>query len=207
MAEKVGPQGHVVATDRDTRLVAGDERPNLEVRRHDILEDDLEAGRYDLVHCRMLLQHLADPLRAVNRMVAAVRPGGWLLLEESDWDSYGAADPGHPAAAEFDRRSPTIFDHLRARRLLDPFFGRRVLELVERLRLADVGHEGMTWVSRGAGPGARFSRMSMAILRGPLVDSGVLTDADFDGLQATYEARSFSFADMTLFGAWGRRDN
>jgi SAM-dependent methyltransferase len=173
----------------------------------DILEDDLETARYDLVHCRMLLQHLADPQRPLERMTAALRPGGWLLIEESDWDSYGAADPVHPAAAEFDRRSRTIFDHLKARRALDPYFGRRVPELVERLGLADVGHEGTTWVSRGAGPGARFSQMSLAIVRGPLVAAGILTDADFDGLHRAYEDRSFCFADMTLFGAWGRRFN
>jgi SAM-dependent methyltransferase len=205
MAEKVGPRGQVVATDRDTRHLAGDEGPNLEVRRHDILEDDLETARYDLVHCRMLLQHLADPLRALERMTAALRPGGWLLIEASDWDSYGAADPDRPAAAEFDRRSRTIFDHMRTGRVLDPYFGRRVSGLVERLGLADLGHEGTTWVSRGAGPGARFSQMSLAIVRGPFVAAGLLTAADFDGLDRTYEDTSFSFADMTLYGAWGRR--
>jgi SAM-dependent methyltransferase len=205
MAEKVGPQGHVVATDRDPRLVACDERPNLEIRRHDILEDDLESAEYDLVHCRMLLQHLGDPMRALARMTAALRPGGWLLIEESDWYSYGAADPVHAAAAEFDRRTRMIFDHLTAGRVLDFYFGRRVPGLVERLRLADVGHEGTTWVSRGAGPGARFSQMTLAIIRGPLIAAGRLTIADFEGLERALENHSFSFADMTLFGAWGRR--
>jgi SAM-dependent methyltransferase len=205
MAEKVGPRGHVVATDLDIRLVSGHERPNLEVRRHDILEDGLETARYDLVHSRMLLQHLADPLRALERMTAALRPGGWLLIEESDWYSYGAADPDHPAAAEFDRRSRAIFDHMRAGRVLDPYFGRRVPGLVERLGLADLGHEGTTWVSRGAGPSARFSRMSLAIIHDSVIAAGALTSADLDGLRQAYDDPSFSFADMTLFAAWGRR--
>jgi hypothetical protein len=47
--------------------------------------------------------------------------------------------------------------------------------------------------------------MSLAIVRGPFVAAGLLTGADFDGLDRTYEDPSFSFADMTLFGAWGRR--
>jgi SAM-dependent methyltransferase len=146
MAQRVGPRGHVVTTDRQIRLVSGYERPNLEVRRHDILEDELKTARYNPVHCRMLLQHLADPLRALERMTAALRPGGWLLIEESDWNSYGAADPDHPTAADFDRRSRAIFDHMRAARVLDPYFGRRVPGLVERLGLTDVGHEGPTGV-------------------------------------------------------------
>jgi SAM-dependent methyltransferase len=207
MAEKVGPRGHVVATDLDTRLLAGHEPPNFEVRRHNILEDGLEAARYDLVHCRMLLQQLTDPLRALRRMTAALRPGGWLLIEESDWGSYGAADPDHPAAAEFERRSRAIFDRLRAERVIDVYFGRGVPELVGRLGLAEVGHEGTTWVSRGAGPGARFAQMSVALLRRRLIGAGALTGADFDGLCRAYEDRSFCFADMTLFGAWGRRDD
>jgi hypothetical protein len=91
--------------------------------------------------------------------------------------------------------------------VLDPYFGRRVPELVERLGLSDVGHEGTTWVSRGAGPGARFSPMSLAIVRGPLVVARILTDAGFDGLHRAYEDRSFCFADLTHFGAWGRRFN
>jgi hypothetical protein len=89
--------------------------------------------------------------------------------------------------------------------VLDPYFGRRVPEMVVRLGLADIGHEGTTWVSRGTGPGARFSQMSLAMLRGPMAAAGILTDADFDGLHRTYEDPSFCFADMTLFGAWGRR--
>jgi hypothetical protein len=79
----------------------------------------------------MILQHLADPLLALRRMAAALRPDGWLLVQESDWRSYVAADPDHPASKEFDRRSRTVFDGTRAARMLDPYFGRCVRELVE----------------------------------------------------------------------------
>jgi SAM-dependent methyltransferase len=85
------------------RFLLGHGLPNLEVRRHNLLEDDLEPAHYDLVHCRALLMHLPDPIRALRRLVNAVRPGGWLLVEEADGSaSFGAADPGHPRAAGFD---------------------------------------------------------------------------------------------------------
>jgi hypothetical protein len=122
-------------------------------------------------------------------------------IEESDWDSYGASDPHHPEAEDLDRRSRTILDHMRVARVLEPWFGRRVPGLVERPGLADVGHEGTTWVSQGAGPRARFSQMSLAIVRGPFIAAGIPTGADFDGLTRAYEDRSFSFAEMSLFGA------
>ena len=103
LAGRVGAEGRVVATDMSPRFLGGHGLPNLEVRRHNILEDDLEAAHYDLVHCRALLMHLPDPIGALRRLVDAVRPGGWLLVEEADGSSFGAADAGHAHAARFDR--------------------------------------------------------------------------------------------------------
>ncbi len=82
LADRVGPEGRVVATDLNPRFLGGHELPNLEVRRHNLLEDELEVAHYDLVHCRAVLQHLRDPLRGLRRLFDAVRPGGWLLVEE-----------------------------------------------------------------------------------------------------------------------------
>jgi 2-polyprenyl-3-methyl-5-hydroxy-6-metoxy-1,4-benzoquinol methylase len=62
LAEQVGPAGHVVATDIDTRYLQRAELPtNVEVLEHDILEDSLEAlgpGSFDLVCSRLALFHL-----------------------------------------------------------------------------------------------------------------------------------------------------
>ena len=38
--------------------------------------DPLQPAAYDLVHCRALLLHLADPQQALRNMAAAARPGG-----------------------------------------------------------------------------------------------------------------------------------
>jgi hypothetical protein len=37
------------------------------------------------VHTRWVLQHLADPEASIQRMIAAVQPGGWLLVEGMDF--------------------------------------------------------------------------------------------------------------------------
>ena len=44
LAEQVGPTGHVVATDIDTRYLARLDVPNLEVLQHSILDDPLDAA-------------------------------------------------------------------------------------------------------------------------------------------------------------------
>jgi hypothetical protein len=47
--------------------------------------------------------------------------------------------------------------------------------------------------------------MYLAIIREAVIAAGALTSADLEGLRQVYEDPLFSFADMTLFGAWGRR--
>jgi ubiquinone/menaquinone biosynthesis C-methylase UbiE len=84
LADRVGSTGRVVATDIDTRFVDGHARENLEVRRHDLLADPLEADTFDLAHVRALLEHLGERERALQALVAAVRPGGWVVVEDID---------------------------------------------------------------------------------------------------------------------------
>jgi SAM-dependent methyltransferase len=108
LAEQVGPQGQVVATDINPRFLTEIDVPNVEVRQHDIRTDPLEPGTYDLAHCRAVLGHLPEPLIAVQRMVAALRIGGWLLVEEADNSSLRAVDLKHPLAEFFNRKTREI---------------------------------------------------------------------------------------------------
>ena len=84
LCNQVGPSGHVMATDLDPRFLEAITAPNLEVRRHDILADPLPDAAFDLVHARALLAFLPHPDQTIHKMVAALKPGGWLLLEEPD---------------------------------------------------------------------------------------------------------------------------
>jgi SAM-dependent methyltransferase len=194
-----------VATDLNSRFLVGHELPNLEVRRHDILVDDLEEAHYDLVHCRFVLMHLPDPLQALERMAAAVRPGGWLLVEEAAFGFSGATSPWHPRAGAFDRKSQVIRAAVQAKGVIDFFFGCRLPALVEGLGLREVDHEEATLIGRGGDPSARNCQMSSQIHRGPFVAAGVLTEADFNELDRAFDDPSFSFIPLTVFGAWGRR--
>jgi SAM-dependent methyltransferase len=204
LAARVGPQGQVVATDIDTRFLADCTLPNLTFRRHNILEDDLEPGHYDLVHCRAVLMHLADPVRGVVRMAGAVRPGGWLLLEELDALSFAAVDLDDPAAQEFDRIIRIIYTSLRTWHVMDAYIGRRLRGLIEQAGFVEVGHEGLASVTRGGEMGARFQQMNLQFLR-PLVAAGMLTQGDVETLQRLYADPSFEFTGGIWFSAWGRR--
>src|SRR5438105_4243155 len=55
---RVGPSGKVVATDLQTKFLEAIEASNLEVRKHDITQGDLEHETFDLVSARKVLEHL-----------------------------------------------------------------------------------------------------------------------------------------------------
>jgi len=80
MSDRVGPHGHVLTTDVDTRFFETVGLANVEVRRHDILTDRLPDATLDLAYARAVLEHLPDPDLALDRMVTTLKPGGWLMV-------------------------------------------------------------------------------------------------------------------------------
>jgi SAM-dependent methyltransferase len=66
------------------------------VRRHDIATDPLPEATFDLVHSHLVLVHLPEREKALARMIAALKPGGWLVDEEFDSsiDTASSANPG-----------------------------------------------------------------------------------------------------------------
>jgi SAM-dependent methyltransferase len=93
LSERVGADGHVVATDVDTRFLDSLSLANLEVRQHDICADSLGDGLFDLIHTRLVLMHVRDRESALTHLVDAVRPGGWLLVEEPDFATMRESRP------------------------------------------------------------------------------------------------------------------
>ena len=107
LAERVGESGQVVATDIDVTYLKRLNLPNLEVRKHNILDDPLDAlgpGSFDLVCSRLMLFWLAGKQEAaIRRMVECLRPGGWLVDEDGDWGTVAPVDPSHPFYARYHR--------------------------------------------------------------------------------------------------------
>ena len=83
LAEQAGPSGRVVASDIDTAWMPV-EAAAFEVLRHDVGVDQPPAGGFDLVHARLLLTHVPARIEALASMVRALRPGGWLVIEDAD---------------------------------------------------------------------------------------------------------------------------
>jgi ubiquinone/menaquinone biosynthesis C-methylase UbiE len=201
LAEQVGPQGWVVATDINPRFLTALHLPNVEVRRHDIRTDPLEAGRYDLAHCRAVLSHLPDPHPALRRMVAAVRMGGWVVIEDADFSSLRAVEATHPLAASHNRHLRALLDRLAQAKLSDPYLGSRVRGLLEDAGLTEIDNEGVSRIAQGGETEAKMLYMTLQAL----VERGILTAAAYSDLQQALLDPSFSFITLTTFAAWGKR--
>jgi ubiquinone/menaquinone biosynthesis C-methylase UbiE len=84
LADAVGEAGHVLAVDIETRLAAHVAGPNLDVRRLDVRTEPLPQAEFDLVHARLVVEHLPNRADVLARLVAALKPGGWLVVEDFD---------------------------------------------------------------------------------------------------------------------------
>ena len=82
MSQRVGAGGHVVATDLEIGRLTATE--NLTVYKHDVRDETVDGGPFDLIHARLILHHFPDRLRVLNNLVGALAPGGWLVIEDYD---------------------------------------------------------------------------------------------------------------------------
>ncbi len=210
LCQRVGDSGRVVATDLDTRFLDALDAVNLEVRRHDIATDDLEEGRFDLVHARFVLEHLPGREAALRRMVAALRPGGWLLLEDVDFLLPIAADPTHtsvvPAAAgPLVARALDAVAQMMRKAGIDPEYGRRLPGQLMACGLVDVDAEGRSHLLRGGSPEVQGIRLGAAQLGERIVRLGLLTAEEIDEVLALYDDAGFAVMSPMNVAAWGRR--
>ena len=150
LAKLVSPDGHVVASDIDVAFLAGLQAPNLEVRRIDALKDGIEECAYDFVVARALLHHVSPARKVLERMVAALRPGGVLLSIEPDMLPCTAAEP----------ESMQMFwqGWLRwaAGAGIDYFIGRKIQGWLDALGLERVAGEGTTAYFNGGSDWATY---------------------------------------------------
>ena len=201
LAMTVGTSGRVVATDLDTRFIAEIGMPNVEVRRHNIFEDELETAAFDLAHCRFLLTHFEDREIALERMVNSLRPGGLVMVEEPDFSTIKALDHSHPSSAYFDGAMSALFKRVTEQKVFDAFIGPRMPFYLADAGLSRVGSSGSLWVASGGDDHAGHLRLSM-----PLFESmGVLPPDDSVRLAEILDDKSFKFTPFASYSAWGTR--
>ncbi len=208
LGRRVGSRGSVLATDVNTRFLDALSLPNLEVRKHDILVDDLPAESFDLIHARLLLEHLPERDQAMKRIVTALRPGGWLLIEDFDATRMLANPPGifrYPWDGA--KRSVKIFRSLfkvMQSAGYDPEYGARLPSVLVEHGLIDIGAEMRSGLSWGGSRGTLMPAWTLEQLRGLLEQAGV-SAKDVDREIASFGDPNIATFSPLIVSAWGRR--
>ena len=198
---RVAPSGRVVATDLDTRFLDTIDDPALEVRRHDIVSDAIEENTYDLIHARCLLEHLPARDEVLRKMFAALRPGGWILVEDLDVISHVSVTPSEV----YERVSDTAFSVMQGFGF-DPTLGRRLY-----LMLVDAGFEAtfaegrIAMGTRQDNAGVEMFKLTLSHLREPMIATGRVDAADVDEALRLLDDPAFIAMPPAMIAAWGHK--
>ncbi len=203
MAGRTGPEGSVLATDLDLSWMGEPDALPFEARVHDVGLDQPPPGPFDLIHARLVLVHVPQRRQALEALVDALRPGGWLVVEDADpalqpltcIDEYG---PEQVLANKLRRDFRALLVDSGA----DTGFGRTLPRLLRSAGLVDVSADAYFPVT---GPWCTvLERATVEQMRQRLVSAGLATEAEIDRHLAAIDAGGMDFATSPLISAWGR---
>lgn len=204
LAERVGPSGTVLATDIDTSWLRDLPGGVIRTRRHDVAADPPPSGGFDLVHARLVLVHLTDRAQALARMVQALRPGGWLLLEDADPALQPLACPDESGPEQrLANRLRAAFRTLMAERGADLAYGRTLPRALREAGLHDVQADAYFPITAPAC--ATLETATVRQIRRHLVARELATDEEIDQHLATVAAGRLDLTTAPLISAWARR--
>ena len=202
LAQRVAPTGCVVATD--VAPVPVSDSANLSVVEHDIRTDPLEGGAFDLVVVRMLLQHLPERDALVAKLGRALKPGGWLQVDELD-ASY------EPVLLAPDARSAELCEKfLRAKRDAmcaaggDPEWGRSAAASLRAAGFVDVDPQPHVGSRNPGSPDLELQENHTHHLRDALVAAG-MTDEELAQVRAAMRDPSFRSSSGIVYSVQGRK--
>jgi SAM-dependent methyltransferase len=206
LADQVGPEGHVLATDINPRFLANSGRANLEVRRHDVGTDPLPESTFDLIHTRLVLIHVPQREATIGRLVNALKPGGWLVVEDYDPiiidRTFPIANNEHAATM---RKCLHALRSLMESRGMDMGWGRSLYRRFVAAGLVDVAMQGHMDLRSGSSPGARLDKLNLSQVRDEALREGLVTPEELDRMLSLLDDPRFVFASPVMFSARGQR--
>ncbi len=203
LSEMVGPSGHVVATDLNLDWTDAGEALNVELRVHDVVKDSLPQAKFDLIHARLVLVHLPARDDVIAKLVSALRPEGWLVLEEFTQVLPYVPEPETSAQECVNRVLGAVRDLLHHHGNDSVTYPRTLVRRLRSQGLTDVGAEGTVIFAQ---QGVRdVHTANLRQVRDELVATGRASAGEVDLVLQTLEDPSLVATLPMLVSAWGRR--
>jgi SAM-dependent methyltransferase len=197
MAEQVGATGRVVSLDVDTRF----QPPSsgvVEVRSVDVTSEPIGDREFDLVHARAVLQHLAQREAVLDAMIAATKPGGWIVVSDIDWIQYDA----QPVPEPFATLSRVLRGLSSSRHGYDGTWGRMLVDAFATRGLTEVAGRGEVWTMHGGTDSAEWYVAALERALDVIPDD--VFPPGFDPRAAIAQAREPSFAILSPISVTAR---
>jgi SAM-dependent methyltransferase len=207
LAARVGPAGRVVGVDVDAAKVdlaraEAAERgvTNVELRVANLRT--LAEEPFDVVYARFVLSHLPDPEAAVDTFGRHLRPGGVLVVEDTDF----AGNFTYPPTESFDRFTK-LYRAVVGGRGGDPDIGPRLPRILSTAGLEQVG-AGVVQPMGTTGEVKLVNPLTMRNAAESVIADGLASAAEVERIVADLYA--FAEDPTTLAGvarvvqAWGR---
>jgi len=197
MAARAGATGLVTAADINPDFLAGlVGAPGIDAVCCDIRVEDFPAASFDLIHTRLVLEHLSDRLGVMKRMADWLAPGGWVFFEEPD-TAQAVVSPNRLWARHIEAYVADFG--------YDVNIGRLLPAEVAALGLAHIGVQIDTAVVRGGTDLARWYAMTIDAVRAGLLAGGAVTGAELDEVIARLAEPGLLEPGFTFVGVWGRK--
>jgi SAM-dependent methyltransferase len=206
MKQRAGPNSQVIATDINTDWMVDTLPAGIDVRRHDIGVDPLPEAMFDVIHARAVLTFVPQRRSAVARMTSALKPGGWILIEEM-------VPPITEALSQSD--DPDVLLAHKARRAIvevicrsgaDLTFAREIPRILGEAGIGDIGVEGFFLPFRTDAV-ADLAKANIDQLSASLIESGLISRAELCRYRTLLDVPELFYpASMALISVWGRRE-
>jgi hypothetical protein len=138
-------------------------------------------------------------------MIAALKPGGWLVDEEFDSASL-LADPV-ANAGEVLPKTQLAMMRLVEDRGVERRYGRQLLGRLRAQGLVTVGAEGRVLMWQAGTAGTSLMRANYLQLRADMIDAGYINEEAFEEDLTRLEAADFLTLSPIMWTAWGRRSS
>lgn len=202
LCERVGDQGRVLATDLEPCFLCMLPFENLEVLGHDIRMEGLPESEFDLAHARLVLMHLPGRDLALKRILASLKPGGWIVVEE--FDTLSVLPDSEVDAEEEEVAILRAGYQALSARGTDLRYGRRLPARLLANGLVNVGAEASLSLWKGRSAGTSLFKTNFAELGDPIIRSGLMSQADFESALRRFDERDFQMLSPTMWTAWGQ---
>ena len=195
--------GYVLATDIDTSWLDR-EGGGFEVKNHDIGTDPAPDDGFDLVHARLVLVHVPGRVDALTTMINALKPGGWVLLEEADPGLQPLVCPDeYGAEQELANKLKMAFRFLMADRGVDLSFGRKLPRLLRSAGLVEVQSDSFFPMSGSACN--ELERATVEQIREFLIAADLATEDEIEQHLSNVATGRLDLATSPIVSAWARK--